>query len=151
VTLEDLIEAVVGEISDEHDEASTAEIVSRPGGLLEADARAPLDELEALLGLSLSPADHDEEIDTVAGLVATLAGRVPQRGEVIVHPDGFEFEVMEADPRRIRRLRIRPRAPLVDGAAAPMSEPEPPAEVQAVAAAPAKSVFLPDDRTVGRD
>jgi CBS domain containing-hemolysin-like protein len=153
VTLEDLIEAVVGEISDEHDEASTPEIVSRPGGLLEADARAPLDELEALLGLSLSPADHDEEIDTVAGLVATLAGRVPQRGEVIVHPDGFEFEVMEADPRRIRRLRIRPRARLVDGAAAPEaeSELEPPAEVQLAAEAPVKSAFLPDDRTVGRD
>jgi Mg2+/Co2+ transporter CorC len=116
---------------------------------LEADARAPLDELEALLGLSLSPPDHDEEIDTVAGLVATLAGRVPQRGEVIVHPDGFEFEVMEADPRRIRRLRIRPRARLVDGVAAP--EPEFATEAQAVAEAPVKSVFLPDDRTAGQD
>ncbi len=111
VTLEDLIEAVVGEISDEHDEQSAPEITPRPGGLLEADARTPLEELESLLGVSLAPPDHDEEIDTVAGLVATLAGRVPQRGEVIVHPDGFEFEVMEADPRRIRRLRIRPPAP----------------------------------------
>jgi CBS domain containing-hemolysin-like protein len=144
-----LIEAVVGEISDEHDEASTPEIVSRPGGLLEADARAPLDELEALLGVALSPPDQEEEIDTVAGLVATLAGRVPQRGEVIVHPDGFEFEVMEADPRRIRRLRIRPRAPLIDGVAARAPEPEPDAEPEVIA--PAKSVFLPDERLAGQD
>jgi CBS domain containing-hemolysin-like protein len=155
VTLEDLIEAVVGEISDEHDEASTPEIVRRAGGLLEADARAPLDELEALLGLTLSPPDQEEEIDTVAGLVATLAGRVPQRGEVIVHPAGFEFEVMEADPRRIRRLRIRPRAPLIDGVAAPEREveldTESPADAPAVANGPVKSVFLPDDRLAGQD
>jgi CBS domain containing-hemolysin-like protein len=150
VTLEDLIEAVVGEISDEHDEAATLEIVRRPGGLLEADARAPLDELEALLGVNLSPPDQDEEIDTVAGLVATLAGRVPQRGEVIIHPVGFEFEVMEADPRRIKRLRIR-RARLVDGAAAPVSEQDPELEIEPGASdltdTPAKSVFLPDERT----
>jgi CBS domain containing-hemolysin-like protein len=109
VTLEDLIEAVVGEISDEHDEQSTPSMISRPGGLLEADARVPLDELEALLDAELTPPDLEEEIDTLAGLIAILAGRVPQRGEVIVHPDGFEFEVMEADPRRIRRVRIRRR------------------------------------------
>lgn len=108
VTLEDLVEAVVGEISDEHDEQAEASIVARPGGLLEADARVPLDELETLLGHTLTLPDEGEDIDTVAGLVATLAGRVPQRGEVIVHPDGVEFEVVEADPRRIRRLRIRP-------------------------------------------
>ncbi len=108
VTLEDLVEAVVGEISDEHDEQAEPSVVARPGGLLEADARVPLDELETLLGHTLALPDEDEEVDTVAGLVATLAGRVPQRGEVIVHPDGVEFEVVEADPRRIRRLRIRP-------------------------------------------
>ncbi len=110
VTLEDLIEAVVGEISDEHDDDVTPAIVSRPGGLLEADARVPLDELEAMLGVDLALEDQEEDVDTVAGLVATLAGRVPQRGEVIVHPSGLEFEVLEADPRRIRRLRVRPAA-----------------------------------------
>ncbi|OYX06467.1 MAG: magnesium/cobalt efflux protein [Caulobacter vibrioides] len=115
VTLEDLIEAVVGEIDDEHDIETEPAIVARPGGLFEADARVPLEELEALLGFVLSPADLEEEIDTVAGLVATLAGRVPQRGEVIVHPDGFEFEVTEADPRRIKRVRIRPPAKPSDG------------------------------------
>ncbi len=68
---------------------------------------------------------------------------------MIVHPDGLEFEVMEADPRRIRRLRIRPRAPLIDGVAAP--EPEPPAESEAVAPAPIRSMFLPDERMAGQD
>ena len=112
VTLEDLVEAVVGEISDEHDEQADAQIVSRPGGLLEADARVPLDELESRLGHELALPDQEEDdVDTVAGLVTALAGRVPQRGEVIVHPAGVEFEVVEADPRRIRRLRIRPVAP----------------------------------------
>jgi CBS domain containing-hemolysin-like protein len=112
VTLEDLVEAVVGEISDEHDEED-AQIVARPGGLLEADARVPLEELEDLLGHALALPDPEEEIDTVAGLVVAVAGRVPQRGEVILHPDGVEFEVTEADPRRIRRLRIRPASPNV--------------------------------------
>ena len=111
VTLEDLVEAVVGEIDDEHDEHAAASIVSRPGGVLEADARAPLDELEKRLGTDLAPEDLEEDVDTVAGLVTSLAGRVPQRGEVIVHPAGYEFEILDADPRRIRRLRIRPPRP----------------------------------------
>jgi CBS domain containing-hemolysin-like protein len=107
VSMEDLIEAVVGEIDDEHDDAASASIVARPGGIYDADARAPLEELEAALGRSLAPSDMEEDIDTVAGLVVALAGRVPQRGEVIAHPDGYEFEVVEADPRRVRRVRVR--------------------------------------------
>lgn len=107
VTMEDLIEAVVGEIDDEHDDAAAVSIVARPGGVYDADARAPLEELEAALGRELAPEDMEEDIDTVAGLVVALAGRVPQRGEVIAHPDGYEFEVVEADPRRVRRVRVR--------------------------------------------
>lgn len=107
VTLEDVIEAVVGEIDDEYDEAPF-KIAERPGGVYEADGRAPLEALEAVLGVSLSPADLEEEIETVAGLVSALAGRLPQRGEVIAHPAGFEFEVTDADPRRVKRVRIRP-------------------------------------------
>ncbi|MET3664151.1 CBS domain containing-hemolysin-like protein [Caulobacter sp. 1776] len=107
VSMEDLIEAVVGEIDDEHDDAASASIVARPGGVYDADARAPLEELEAALGRELAPSDMEEDIDTVAGLVVALAGRVPQRGEVIAHPDGYEFEVVEADPRRVRRVRVR--------------------------------------------
>jgi CBS domain containing-hemolysin-like protein len=120
VTLEDLIEAVVGEIDDEHDEAVHAMVVMRPGGLIEADGRASLEDLEAVMERSLVPADLDEEIDTVAGLVSALAGRVPQRGEVIAHPDGFEFEITDADPRRVKRVRVRPKPE-------PATEAEPPA------------------------
>jgi CBS domain containing-hemolysin-like protein len=107
VTLEDLIEAVVGDIADEYDVAAPAHIVARPGNVFEADARASLEELEAAVGEPMATEDLEEEIDTVGGLVATLAGRVPQRGEVISHPGGFEFEVTDADPRRIKHVRIR--------------------------------------------
>ncbi len=115
VTLEDLVEAVVGDIADEYDEAAPAHIDERPGGVFEADARASLEELEQALGEPMAPEDLEEEIDTVGGLVATLAGRVPQRGEVISHPGGFEFEVTDADPRRIKRVRIRRLARAADG------------------------------------
>lgn len=107
VTMEDLIEAVVGDIADEYDEAVPAHIVARPGGLFEADARASLEELEEALGEPVASEDHEEEIDTVGGLVGALAGRVPQRGEVIAHPGGFEFEITDSDPRRVKRVRIR--------------------------------------------
>jgi CBS domain containing-hemolysin-like protein len=124
VTIEDLIEAVVGEIDDEYDETAP-QVVARPGGVWEADGRAPLEELETALQLELDPPDFEEEIDTVAGLVTALAGRLPQRGEVIAHPAaGFDFEVTDADPRRVKRVRVRPapKAP-ADGAAAPAAAP----------------------------
>jgi CBS domain containing-hemolysin-like protein len=107
VTMEDLVEAVVGDIADEYDEAASANIDVKPGGVIEADARASLEELEEALGAPMIPEDFEEEIDTVGGLLGALAGRVPQRGEVISHPGGFEFEVIDADPRRIKRVRIR--------------------------------------------
>jgi CBS domain containing-hemolysin-like protein len=107
VTLEDVIEAVVGDIDDEYDEVAPAQVLDRGGGLLDADGRAPLEDLEAALGMSLAPPDLEEEIDTIAGLLGALAGRVPQRGELIAHPGGFEFEVTDADPRRVKRVRVR--------------------------------------------
>jgi CBS domain containing-hemolysin-like protein len=113
VTLEDLIEKLVGEIADEHDEESDqgfAPIVADDQGWI-VDGRSPLAELEQTLdGADLAPEEVDEEIDTVAGMVTTLAGRVPQRGERIEHPGGFVIDVLSADPRRVKRVRIR-RAP----------------------------------------
>lgn len=108
VTMEDLVEAVVGEIDDEHDEAAVAAVTPRPGGVYEVDARAPLEKLEAAIGKDLAPGELDEEIDTVGGLVSALAGRVPQRGEVIAHPGGYEIQVLDSDARRVKRVRFSP-------------------------------------------
>lgn len=109
LTIEDLIEQVVGEIEDEHDAGEDQTWFKEKNGCYIVQARTPLDEFEAEIGRSLtSHEDVDEEdIDSLGGLVFMLSGRVPARGEVVVHPDGPEFEVMDADPRRIKRLRVR--------------------------------------------
>ncbi len=109
LTIEDLIEQVVGEIEDEHDAGEDQTWFKEKNGCYIAQARTPLDEFEAEIGRSLtSHEDVDEEdIDSLGGLVFMLSGRVPARGEVVIHPDGPEFEVMDADPRRIKRLRVR--------------------------------------------
>lgn len=106
VTIEDLVEQIVGEIEDEHDEMNAPDIVRRSDDMLEADARATVEELEEIVGPVLSQEQRDE-IDTLGGLVVALAGHVPARGELIRHESGMEFEVLEADPRRVRRLRVR--------------------------------------------
>ena len=109
VTIEDLIEQVVGEIEDEHDVDDDVHFTREKSGCYLALAKTPLDEFETAVGVSLTTHDDvdEEEIDTLGGLVVKLAGRVPARGEVVQHPDGPEFEVVEADPRRIMRLRVR--------------------------------------------
>ncbi|MEB8386840.1 hemolysin family protein [Rhodobacteraceae bacterium KMM 6894] len=109
VTIEDLIEQVVGDIDDEHDiDEDTAWVEEKPGCYI-ALAKTPLDEFEAEIGQSLTDVDtvDEEEIDTLGGLVFMLLGRVPVRGEVIEHPSGTVIEVVDADPRRIKRLRVR--------------------------------------------
>ena len=106
-TIEDLVEEIVGEIQDEHDTDERPALVDKPGGVVEADARTAVEDLEKRVGFDLLPGDDDEDIDTLGGLVFSLAGRVPTRGELIVHPTGLQFEIIDADPRRIKRLRIQ--------------------------------------------
>lgn len=109
LTIEDLIEQVVGEIEDEHDTGEDQTWVREKPGQYLALAKTPLEEFEAEIGRSLTENEEvdEEEIDTLGGLVFMLSGRVPARGEVVCHPDGPEFEVVDADPRRIKRLRVR--------------------------------------------
>ena len=116
VTIEDLVEAIVGDIEDEHDDDEVDLIVEISEGVLEADGRADSVAVEAKLHVDLLPAELDEDVETIAGVVASLAGRVPQRGEVISHPHGVEFEVLQADARRIRRLLITKVAVAVEAA-----------------------------------
>lgn len=106
VTIEDLVEEIVGEIEDEHDLEERPQILPSPDGSLVADARIPIEEFEARFGPVLDEEER-EEVETLGGLVVYLAGRVPVRGELVRHPSGFEIEVMEADPRRVKRLRLR--------------------------------------------
>jgi CBS domain containing-hemolysin-like protein len=120
VTIEDLVEQVVGAIEDEHDVAEAANIIDDPKQGLLAQARTPIDELEQHLGLKLLKNGEEEDIDTLGGLVFTLVGRVPARGEVVRHESGIEFEVIDADPRRVKKVRIlRPGAAADDVARAP--------------------------------
>ncbi len=107
VTIEDLIEQVIGEIEDEHDIDEDQFWIKEGPGCYLAQARTPLEDFEAEIGMKLTDPGEEEEIGTLGGLVFLLTGHVPARGEVIVHPDGPEFEVVDADPRRIKRLRVR--------------------------------------------
>ena len=107
VTIEDLVEEIVGEIEDEHDQNDEPALTPAADGSLVADARVTIEHLEEAIGPILDDDEEREDIDTLGGLVFSLAGRVPIRGELIRHSSGVEFEVLEADPRRIRRLRLR--------------------------------------------
>ncbi|MBI1415979.1 MAG: CBS domain-containing protein [Limimaricola sp.] len=109
VTIEDLIEQVVGDIEDEHDIEEARTFLKEKPGVYMAQAKTPLEEFESAIGMDLTAHDQidEEEVDTLGGLVFMLAGHVPARGEIVTHPDGVEFEVIDADPRRIKRLRVR--------------------------------------------
>ena len=110
VTIEDLVEQIVGDIEDEHDEAEDEHVVEDPKLGLVASGRTPVSEIEELFSLQLLTPEEQEDIDTLGGLVFQIVGRVPTRGEVIQHPSGLEFEILEADPRRVKRLKIhRPK------------------------------------------
>lgn len=106
ITIEDLVEQIVGDIEDEHDAADADQWASISDKVYLISARAEVREFEAETNVSLLREDWDEEVDTFGGLVFMLANRVPTRGEVIVHPSGHEFEIVDADPRRIKRIRL---------------------------------------------
>lgn len=107
VSLEDIVEMVVGDIEDEHDE-DEALVTEQENGTIIADARVELEELAAVLGADFLDAarSEDDDVDTIGGLIFSLLGRIPVRGEVIASFAGYEFEILEADPRRIKRVRI---------------------------------------------
>ena len=109
VTIEDLVEEIVGEIDDEHDITDANTLIARADGTWDATGRTPIEAFEAALGPVLEDEERGE-VDTVGGLIFSLAGHIPSRGEIVRHPSGIEFEIVEVDPRRIRRLRVR-RAP----------------------------------------
>lgn len=117
LTIEDIVEEIVGEIHDEHDDEEEPEIIEVSNGVIEADARALVEALESRVGCDLLPEDEDEEVDTLGGMIFHMAGRVPGAGEVISHPCGLEFEIVDADPRRVKRLRVRATAEAPDDAA----------------------------------
>ncbi len=106
ITIEDLVEEIVGEIEDEHDTEAAPEMAERADGAIEADARVEIEAFEQRVGPVLTAEERDDDIDTLGGLVFAIAGRVPGRGEVVRHASGIEFEILDADPRRIKRLKV---------------------------------------------
>jgi CBS domain containing-hemolysin-like protein len=111
VSIEDIVEQIVGEIEDEHDDETMTMIVAQNDGSFVADARASLDEAAEKIAPAFAAGEELDDVDTLGGLLVTLAGRVPVRGEIIAGPGEFEIEVLDADPRRAKRLRISRRPP----------------------------------------
>ena len=124
VSIEDLVEQIVGDIEDEHDTDEISLIAPRNSTEFDASARADREDIEKIVGFPLVDEEEADEVDTLAGLVFSLVGRVPQRGEIVKHPAGVEFEVLDADPRRLKRIRVRVTKP----------RDEPPAELAAAEA-----------------
>ena len=108
ISLEDLVEEIVGEIEDEHD-SGTPMLTLRGAGVWEVDARMEIEDFAEQAGINLELADYEDEIDTLGGVAFALAGRIPERGEVLRHPTGMDFEIIDADSRRIRRMKLRKR------------------------------------------
>ncbi|MFC6198015.1 hemolysin family protein [Ponticaulis profundi] len=106
VSLEDLVEQIVGEIEDEHDE-EVPYITARGRGIWDVDARAEIPDFTEESGFDMSLPEYEDEIDTLGGVVFAIVGRIPQRGEIVRHPNGVDMEILEADTRRIKRIRLR--------------------------------------------
>jgi len=138
-SIEDIVEEIVGEIADEHDEAELPAVVHQPDGSYVADARADLVGVARMVGHDFDVGDAAEEVDTLGGYLVTRAGRLPLRGEIVPGPGPFEFEVLDADPRRVKRVRItRLKAP-GDKPREPRRRNEP----EAAAASPAPPAGAP--------
>ncbi len=110
-SIEDIVEEIVGDIEDEHDEATERAVVRQPDGSYVAAGRAGLEEAVSVIGTEFDVGDATEEVDTVGGYIVTLIGRVPVRGELVPGPGAFEIEILDADPRRVKRVRIYRRKP----------------------------------------
>src|SRR5271165_4179355 len=123
VSIEDVVESIVGDIEDEHDEAEPPELQSLGDGVFMAEARAPLDEVSSAVGFDFASLADAEEVDTIGGVVTAAAGRVPSRGEILKGPGPFEYEVLDADPRRIKRLKISPLSTPGAGSSPPAEKP----------------------------
>lgn len=115
VTIEDLVEEIVGNIEDEHDEAEASLLIPINDRLWEADARLPLEELEKQIGTSFDDAEIGDEVDTLGGMVFMLAGRVPIMGEIVEHPGGWRFEIIDADARMVKRVRLHAPVDIITG------------------------------------
>jgi len=125
VSIEDVVESIVGDIEDEHDETETPVHAAGDGGFI-VEARAPLEAVSEAVGFDFASLADAEEVDTIGGLLTASAGRVPGRGEILKGPGDFEFEILDADPRRIKRLKLTPLAAARSaGAAAPPPAPSP--------------------------
>jgi CBS domain containing-hemolysin-like protein len=132
VSIEDIVEEIVGDIEDEHDEATERAVIRQPDGSYIASGRASLEEAVAVIGAEFDVGDAAEEVDTVGGYIVTLIDRVPVRGELVPGPGPFEIEILDADPRRVKRVRIYPRKPSLRAAErAPSRRPAPNAAPQA--------------------
>lgn len=107
VTIEDLVEEIIGDIDDEYDDEASEYLVQRSANIWEADAKIALEEFSEKTGINLLNDEIEEEIDTLGGLAFALAGHIPPRGEIISHPNGYEIEILDADPRKIRRILFR--------------------------------------------
>jgi CBS domain containing-hemolysin-like protein len=138
VSIEDLVELIVGDIEDEHDEADETTVLRQADGSYLADARASLEDVVALVGAEFDVGEAGEEVNTLGGYLATRIGRVPVRGELVPGPGPYEIEVLDADPRRVKRVRIhRSRLPAADHDGAR------PARAAAATLAPSSAPSLP--------
>ena len=142
VSIEDIVEQIVGEIADEHDEDTPPGVVRQSDGSFLADARASLEDVTAIVGTEFDVGEVAKEVDTLAGYVATQIGRVPVRGELVPGPEPFEAEVLDADPRRVKRVKIYLRKDRRPAAAREL-----PTLLRTQAARPAPAAAPPRDET----